>query len=74
MTNNNAKNTTKEVIQSKKLNFLHKKDILEKNMEILSQQTIQNTQKLDTIKKEIIKYGFIPKQIYDIIETKQGTS
>lgn len=74
LTNNDATNTTKSIIQSNKLNYLHKKDILEKNMEVLTQQTIQNAQSLDLIKKEIIKYWFIPKQLYNIIETQQWTS
>lgn len=74
LTNETAKATTKEVIQTKKLNYLHKKDILEKNMTQLTQQTLQNAQNLDTIKKDIIKYGFIPEQLYKIIETQQGTS
>jgi hypothetical protein len=74
LTNDDAKNTTKKIIESNRLNFLHKKDILEKNIEQLSQQTILNAQKLDSVKKEIIKYGFIPQQIYDIIEQQQGIS
>jgi hypothetical protein len=74
LTNDNAKNTSKEIIQSRNLNYLHKKDILENNMESLTQKTIENAQKLDSIKKEIIKYGFIPQQLYTIIETQQGTS
>ncbi len=74
MTNNDAKNTTKNIIQNKNLNYLHKKDILEKNMTSLTETTVQNVQKLDGVKKEIIKYGFIPQQLYDIIETKQWTS
>lgn len=74
LTNDDAKNTTKRIIESNRLNFLHKKDILEKNIEQLSQQTILNAQKLDSVKKEIIKYGFIPQQIYDIIEQQQGIS
>jgi len=71
MTNPDAKTTTKNIIQSKKLNYLHKKDILEKNIKSLTETTLQNAQKLDSIKKEIIKYGFIPQQLYDIIEIKQ---
>ncbi|AHB41616.1 hypothetical protein P148_SR1C00001G0827 [candidate division SR1 bacterium RAAC1_SR1_1] len=74
LTSDDAKNTTKSVIQSQKLNYLHKKDILEKNMTVLNEKTIQNAQSLDNIKKEIIKYGFIPQQLYNIIETQQGTS
>lgn len=74
MTNPDAKNTTKNIIQSRKLNYLHKKDILEKNTKSLTETTLQNAQKLDSIKKEIIKYGFIPQQLYDIIETKQWTN
>lgn len=74
MTSTNATNDTKQIIQNKRLNFLHKKDILEKNMEIFVQDAILNAQKLDSIKKEIIKYGFIPKQLFDIIEEKQSTN
>lgn len=74
LTNDDANNTAKTVIKSDWLNYLHKKDILEKNMAILNEQTIQNSQSLDNIKKEIIKYGFIPQQLYNIIETQQGTS
>lgn len=74
MINDKADTKTKEIVQSKKLNYLHKKDILEKNMETLVDQTIKNAQKIDKIKKEIIKYGFIPKQLYDTVETKQWTN
>jgi len=74
LTNDHAEKTAKDLIQNKDLNYLHKKDILEKNMQILIQYTIQNAQTLDNIKKEIVKYWFIPQQLHNIIETKQWTN
>lgn len=71
LTNDNATNTTKKIVESKKLNYLHKKDILENNVNALVQDTIKNANNLDTIKKDIVKYGFIPEQIFSIIKDHQ---
>ncbi len=64
----NAETSVKQIINSNRLNYIHKKDILGKNIVILENDIINNTEKLDIIKKEIVKYWFIPQQLYNSIE------
>jgi hypothetical protein len=72
LTQSNAEILIKQIINNNRLNYIHKKDILGKNINDLQKEIINNSQNLDELKKEIIKYGFIPKQLYNSIEEQEG--
>jgi hypothetical protein len=66
--------TAKSLIDSDKLHYLHKIDVMQKNVGVLVGSISSNAEVLDGVKKEILKYGFIPQELYGYLETRTSLS
>ncbi len=56
------------------LTYTQKRIILQKNISSLSSNIISNQNDLNNVKTEIEKYGFIPKELYDMTKKEDGIS
>jgi hypothetical protein len=60
---------------SDRLSYIQKKDIFQNSLDGLSNDIIRNSTSLDSIKKDITRYGFFPKNLSTIFgEDNQGVS
>ncbi len=57
-----------KVISDTSLNYIQKKDILQKALNELASAFITNNQKLTTLKENVAKYGFSAQEMYDMLE------
>lgn len=73
LTTNPEKDTIANSIKNdKKLSFTQKRIILQNNINTLNADIVDNNKKLEDTKLEIEKYGFIPKELYDMTQKKEG--
>lgn len=59
---------------SSNLNYIQKRSILKTNVAELSNSIISNYSNLNTIKKDISKYGFFPKDLESVISESESIS
>jgi hypothetical protein len=75
LTDNPEKESIVTTIKNdRNLNYTQKKIILQKNIDSLSSDIMQNNRTLEDTKLEIEKYGFIPKELYDMTQKQEGIS
>ena len=75
LTDNPEKESIVTTIKNdRNLNYTQKKVILQKNIDSLSSDIMQNNRTLEDTKLEIEKYGFIPKELYDMTQKQEGIS
>lgn len=73
LTTNPEKDTIANSIKNdSKLNFTQKRIILQNNINTLNTDIVNNNRKLEDTKIEIEKYGFIPKELYDMTQKEEG--
>lgn len=72
LTTADASQNINTIINNSTLNYVQKKDILQNNISAFSNQLLSNANNLDNIKKEVGKYWFLPKELYETIQEQQG--
>ncbi len=69
LTNDASKKTAIETIKNEPtLNYTEKKIILKNNVNELTTDIINNDRKLENVKVEIEKFGFVPKELYEMTQ------
>lgn len=72
LTTNPEKNTIVSTLKNNPaLNYTQKKVVLQKNINVLEDELISNKQKANSVKSEIEKYGFIPKELYEMTQKQE---
>jgi hypothetical protein len=72
LTTNPEKDTIANSIKNDtKLNFTQKRIVLQNNINWLNTDIVDNNRKLEETKLEIEKYGFIPKELYDMTQKEE---
>lgn len=59
-----------KVIQEKNLSYIQKKDILQRALNGFSASFVANTNRLNTLKEDISKYGFFSQELYSMLENE----
>lgn len=69
----NGKETAVETIKyTNNLNYTEKRLILQNSITALGDNIIQNAMELENTKTEIAKYGFIPKELFEMTKKENG--
>lgn len=63
-----------KIIGTADLSYAEKKKILNEKITPLPNTILQTIKEIDTLKKDIAKYGFLPLEIREILEDKQAIS
>gem|GEM_PF-2496375 len=66
-----AADTVGSLLNSSRLSFLQKKDIVQNGLNGVASDLISNYTALDTLKKDITQYGFFPKDLLVIFPADQ---
>jgi len=59
--------TLNKIVQSDRVNYLHKKMILQEDLDLLTANILKSHQQLLSDKQSITKYGYIPEDVYTIL-------
>ncbi len=60
-----------KILSAQSLHYIHKKNIIQNNIDELTQEIFKEFQNLNTVKQNVTKFGFLSKDIYDILDGKK---
>lgn len=67
----NADKNIKNVINTNKLSYIQKKDIIQSAITKMSEDIVSKYNKIESIKKDVTKYGFFPLELYSLLEGEE---
>lgn len=66
-----ADKNMKSVINTNKLSYIQKKDIVQSAITKMSDDIISKYNKIESIKKDVTKYGFFPLELYSLLDDEE---
>lgn len=71
LTMDNGETNFKKIIKTQWINYVNKKDIIQKDVKELSQSILQSHSKINNLNQSISEYGFFSRDMFDIFESKE---
>lgn len=68
---NDAEKNITNTINAKRLSYVQKKDIIQSAINTISQDTLLKYDGIANIKKDITKYWFFPKEIFNLLDNQE---
>ena len=64
-------NNLQSIMDAPKLSYVHKKNIIQKNINTIADAILTQFASINTIKQDITKYGFISQELYDLLQNQK---
>lgn len=60
-----------KIVSAENINYIYKKNIIQKNLDNLTQAIFDQSQKLNTLKQKISKFGFLSEDLYTLLKSQK---